>query len=91
MIKVDKRESRVCSTDENESKSVIINACYLYKSESKSVHISVNTSEVINSTNGKKDEEYLVTDNSVIDVPSYFMPLMNKCAWQLRRKIRIHM
>ena len=41
------------------------------KSESKSVHISVNTSEVKGANNETNDEETLVTDNSVINVPSY--------------------
>ena len=42
------------------------------KSESKSVHISVNTSEVKYAMNETKDEEPLVIDNFVINAPRYF-------------------
>ena len=51
---------------------VIVNACSLDEIELKSVHISVNTSEVKDANNETKDEEPLVTDNSVINVPRYF-------------------
>ena len=40
--------------------------------ESKSVHISVNTSEVKYAMNETKDEEPSITDNPVINVPRYF-------------------
>ena len=42
------------------------------KSESKSVHISVNASRVKFAKNKTKDEEPSVKDNSVINSPSYF-------------------
>ena len=71
-INADETLSHVCSTDERESKSVIVNEYYLEKSESKSVHIRVNTSEVKDAMNETKDEEPSVTDNSVINVPIYF-------------------
>ena len=48
------------------------NACSLDKSKSKSVHISVNMSEIKYATNKTKDWEPLVTDNSVINAPGYF-------------------
>ena len=53
-------------------KRVVVNACSLEKSESKIVHISVNVREVEDAINGTKDEEPSVTDNSVINAPSYF-------------------
>ena len=56
MINADDIESHVCSTDEKKSKRVIINACYLDKSESKIFHISVTTIEVKNENNETKDE-----------------------------------
>ena len=71
-INMEKTLSQVCSTDERESKSVIVNACSLEKSKWKSVHISVNTSEVKEAINKTKDEEPSGTDNPVINVPSYF-------------------
>ena len=40
----------------------IVNVCYLDKSDSKRVHISVNTSEVKDATNERNDEEPSVTD-----------------------------
>ena len=57
--------------DESKSESAIINACSLDESESKRVYISVNTSEVKYAMNETKDEEPSVTDNSVINAPSY--------------------
>ena len=75
---------RVCSQDEIISKRVIINVCSLDESDSKSIHKSVNTIEVKDATNESvhtsevkdannktKDEEPLVTYNSVINVQSY--------------------
>ena len=75
MTNTEKNESHVFSTEKNESKRVIVNACSSDKSESKSVHISVNTSEVKGANNETNDEETLVTDNSVINVPSYLKKL----------------
>ena len=51
IIKVDKSELCVYSMDKSESKRVIVNACSSEKIESKSVHISVNTSEVKDAMN----------------------------------------
>ena len=42
------------------------------RDETKIVHISVNTSEVKYAMNKTKDEEPLVTNNSVINVSIYF-------------------
>ena len=85
--------------EKSELKRVIVNACSSDESESKSVHISVNTSEVKGAMNETKDKEPLVTDNSVINATIYFklfechknfsknlMPRMNEHAWKLRRK-----
>ena len=58
--------------DERQSKSFIVNACSFDKSESKSVHVSVNTSEVKDAMGETKDEEISVTKNSVINEPSNF-------------------
>ena len=71
MTKEDKRLLRVCSADKKKPKRVIDNACYLDGRESKTVHISINTSEVKDATNETKDEEPLVIDNSVINAPIY--------------------
>ena len=40
--------------DESESKIVMVNVCFLDESESKSVHISVNTSEIKYAMDEKK-------------------------------------
>ena len=69
---MDKSESHVYSMDERKPKRVIINACSLYESKSKSVYISVNTSEVKYVKNKKKDEKPSVMDNSVINATRYF-------------------
>ena len=50
----DKTLSYVCSMDECELKNVTVNACSLDESKSKSVHISVNTSEVEYEMNEKR-------------------------------------
>ena len=71
-IKVYERESHICATEDRKSKRVIVYACYLDKSESKSVHKSVNTSEVKYAMNETKDGEPPVTDNSVINAPIHF-------------------
>ena len=42
------------------------------ESELKKFHISINMSEIKYTKNETKDEEPLVMDNSVINVPSYF-------------------
>ena len=69
---MDERKSHVCSTDKSESKGIIFNAGSLEKSESESVHIRVNTIKVKDAVNETKDEEPPVTDNPVINDPSYF-------------------
>ena len=51
IIYEDNREMCVCSIDKNESKRVIFNACSSDESESKIVHIGVNTSEVKDANN----------------------------------------
>ena len=71
--------------DENKSKMVIIDACYLENIESKSAHIVVYTSKVKNANNETRDEEPLVTDNSVITAPSYFKVF--ECAKNFLNKI----
>ena len=43
--------------DESESKRVIVNKCSSYESESKSIHISVNTREVKDAMNETKNKE----------------------------------
>ena len=58
--------------DENKSERVIVNVCSSDDIESKSVRICVNTSEEKYAKNETKDGESLVTDNSVINAPSYF-------------------
>ena len=71
--------------EKSESKIVIVNECSSDESESKSVHKSVNTSEVkyaknesVNmnevkyAKNETNDEEILVMDNSFIITPIYF-------------------
>ena len=58
--------------DKSKSERVIINKCSLDDSESKSVHISVNMSEVKYAKNETNDEETWVTDNSVINASKYF-------------------
>ena len=51
-----KREFHFYSTYERESKRVIVDVCYLDDSESKRVHISVNTREGKDAMNETKDE-----------------------------------
>ena len=62
--------------DKRESKRVIINECYLENIESKSVQMIITTNEVkyaMNKTKDEtKDEEPLVTYDSVINTPIYF-------------------
>ena len=58
--------------DESKYKKVIVNACYLEESESKSVHISINTKKVKYSTNETNDEEPSITDNSVFICANLF-------------------
>ena len=71
-IKSFESKSHVCYTYKSEPKRVIFNACIFDKIESKSFHISVNASEVKDSMNETNDEEPSVTDNSVVNAPSYF-------------------
>ena len=51
MRNADKIESRVCSMDDKKSKTIIVNICYLNESESKIVHISVNTRKIKDAKN----------------------------------------
>ena len=55
-IKADKRKSHIFSTNKSESKRVIVNVCSLDESESKSVHISLNASQVKDAINETKYE-----------------------------------
>ena len=48
-------------------------------------HISVNMSDVKYATNETKDEEHFVTDNSVVNAPSYVNLL--KCGKNLLKNI----
>ena len=68
---MENRESKGIKQEERNSKRVIANACYLGEIEPKSVHISVNASEVKDATNETKDEEPLVTETSDINAPIY--------------------
>ena len=80
--KQDNPNLHVCSTDkikskrikagDRNSKRVVVNACSSEKSESKSVHITFNTSKVKDAINEIKDEETLIIDNSVINAPISF-------------------
>ena len=71
-VNADKILLNVCYTDESESKRGIVNACCSDESKSKSVHISIDTNEVLDVINETKDEETFVTNNSVIVAPLYF-------------------
>ena len=53
-------------------KRFTFNACSLDDSESKCIHRIVNNIKVKDATNETKDEETLVTDNSVINAQIYF-------------------
>ena len=79
------RENCMSILRTKENKRVIINTCSLDENESKSNHISVNTSKVKDSNNEMmktikvkvtknetKDEGPSVTDNSVIYALTYF-------------------
>ena len=55
------------------------------ESEPKSVHISVNNSEVKDAMNETKDEEPWVTDNSVINEWNYFK--LYKCGKEFLKNI----
>ena len=50
-INADDRKENLFSTDKKKPKRFIVNACYSYEMESKSVHISVNTRKVKYATN----------------------------------------
>ena len=69
---MDEELLRVCYMGKIESEIFIVNACSLEKSESKIVHISINTNKVKYAMNEPRDEEPLGTDNSVINSPGYF-------------------
>ena len=58
--------------DKSKSKRFIVNACSLDERESKSVHISIQTSEVRYAINETKFEEPSIPDNPVINTPRYF-------------------
>ena len=45
-INTEESELHVCYMDNNKSKNYIVDACSLEKSESKSVHVSVNVSKL---------------------------------------------
>ena len=55
-----------------ENQKVLLSMHVLQNRADEKNHISVNTSEVKDANNETKDEEPLVTDNSVINVPIYF-------------------
>ena len=67
---------------------VIVNTCSSNKSESKSVHISFNASEVKYSNNEAKDEEPSVADNSFINTPKYFK--LFECVKKFLNKLDAH-
>ena len=71
-INADKSLSYVCSMDESELKTFIVNACSSDESKLKRVHIIVNTNEVKDAMNETKYEEPSFTDNSFINAPIYF-------------------
>ena len=62
--------SRVCSTDKDESKIIILNESYTEESESECVQINVNKEK--HAKNESEHEDPLVTDNPVFKEPSYF-------------------
>ena len=55
-----------------ENRKVLLSMHILWTRVNKKVHISVNTSDVKDSMNETKNEEPLVTDNSVINALIYF-------------------
>ena len=71
-INVDKTLLYFCSMDKSKAKNIIVNACSTDEKKSKTIYIIVNTSKVKDAINETKNEETLVTDNSVINDPIYF-------------------
>ena len=63
---------QVCSMDESESESIIVEKYSTGGSELESIHKSINTNEGKYTIDGTKDEEPLVTDNPVVNEPIYF-------------------
>ena len=56
----------------SESKSVIVHEISTEESKSESIHKSINTNKKKGAIDETEDEEPLVTDNPVINDPSYF-------------------
>ena len=46
-INADESEFNICFMDDRKSKIVIVNACSLEEIESKIVHISINTNDIV--------------------------------------------
>ena len=62
----------VCPTNKNESEIVIVNEVDTEERESKSIHKSINTNKGKYVIDESDHEEHPVTDNQVINDPSYF-------------------
>ena len=71
-IPAEKNLLQVCSTDVGKSESVIVDESSTEESETESVHKSTNTNEEKYEIGKTQNEEPLVTDNKVINKPSYF-------------------
>ena len=69
-IIVDENLLKVCSTDEKESESVIIDEGSMEKSESESVHNSINTNKEEDAIVVKEDDAHLVKGNPFTNDPT---------------------
>ena len=58
--------------DKSESERVVVNEIFTEESESEIIHKNINTNKEKDAIDETEDEEPLVTDNPVIEEPSYF-------------------
>ena len=71
-IIADKNSSQVCYTDKIESESVIVDESSTEESKSESINKIINKNKEKYAIEETEYEEPLVTDNPVINDPSYF-------------------
>ena len=70
-ILLDEKLLQICSTDDSESESVIIDESSKKESESESVHKVIHKNKEKYAIDEAEHEEPLATDNPVINKPSY--------------------
>ena len=88
-IIIDKNLSEVYSTDEIKLESVIVYECSTQESESEIIHKIINREKEKDAIDVTEDEGPLVTDNLVINEPSYFN--LFKCGKNIQNKLTTSM